>query len=207
MKNVLIIGATGSVGQVVRQTLLDQTDDQLTLFSRSAGQLAIDQSRETHVSGDATDPSALRGAVKGQDLVFVALKGDMPAFASAIIQAMDEEAVSRLVFIDAMGIYNEAPAEWMGSQLDDPYNDPILAPFRVAADEIEASDLNYTIIRPGWYREPVMKVTNYQITQRNEPFGGPTTSRESIAAYVLALSQDDQLDNRANVGINLPKTE
>lgn len=47
MKNVLIIGATGTLGNAARQTLLNETDDQLTLFSRSANRIRIsDASRE-----------------------------------------------------------------------------------------------------------------------------------------------------------------
>ncbi len=37
MTNILIIGATGSVGQVTRQYLLQHSDDQLTLMARHAG--------------------------------------------------------------------------------------------------------------------------------------------------------------------------
>lgn len=37
--NVLIIGATGTIGNAVRQTLLSETDANLTLFARSANRL------------------------------------------------------------------------------------------------------------------------------------------------------------------------
>ncbi|MGC4441305.1 NAD(P)H-binding protein, partial [Streptococcus suis] len=40
MTQVTIIGATGSLGRVVTKTLLEETDVHLTLFSRSADQLA-----------------------------------------------------------------------------------------------------------------------------------------------------------------------
>lgn len=36
MKNVLIIGATGTLGSAVRQQLLKESNDHLTLFARSA---------------------------------------------------------------------------------------------------------------------------------------------------------------------------
>ncbi|VDH10926.1 NAD(P)-dependent oxidoreductase, atypical SDR family, subgroup 6 [Lactiplantibacillus plantarum] len=39
MKKVLIVGATGTIGGAVRQTLLNETDNQLTLFARSANRL------------------------------------------------------------------------------------------------------------------------------------------------------------------------
>jgi len=197
MKKVLIIGATGSVGNAVRQMFLKTTDIQLTLFSRRADKLRIDISREQAISGSVTDDDNLNPAVKGQDFIFVALSGDMKNFAEHIIKAMDKEKVQRLVFITTMGIYQEIPS-WLGDS-PEPYSNGILRPFREAADLIEQYDLNYTIIRPGWYTNgPV----NYEITQKGEPFGGHDVSRNSIADYVVKLAQQDELDNRASVGIN-----
>jgi uncharacterized protein YbjT (DUF2867 family) len=121
----------------------------------------------------------------------------MKSFAVHIIKAMDKEQVKRLAFITTMGIYQEIPS-WLGDS-PEPYSNGILKPFREAADLIENSDLNYTIIRPGWYTNgPV----NYQITQKGEPFGGHDVSRNSIADYVVKLTQQTDLDNKSSVGIN-----
>lgn len=197
MKNVLIIGATGSIGNAVRQMFLRETDDQLTLFSRRANRLKLDNSREKAISGSVTDDTELALTVKNQDFVFVALSGDMKTFAEHIVKVMDQENVQRLVFITTMGIYQEIPS-WLGDS-PEPYSNSILRPFREAADLIEQSDLNYTIIRPGWYTNgPV----NYEITQKGEPFGGHDVSRNSIADYVVKLSENATLDNRSSVGIN-----
>lgn len=197
MKKVLIIGATGSIGNAVRQMFLKETDAQLTLFSRRANRLKLDNSREKSISGSVTDDTELALAVKNQDFVFVALSGDMKTFAEHIVKVMDQENVQRLVFITTMGIYQEIPS-WLGDS-PEPYSNSILRPFREAADLIEQSDLNYTIIRPGWYTNgPV----NYEITQKGEPFGGHDVSRNSIANYVVKLSENPTLDNRSSVGIN-----
>lgn len=197
MKNVLIIGATGSIGNAVRQMFLRETDAQLTLFSRRADRLKIDASREKSFSGNVTNDEELALAVKNQDFIFVALSGDMRAYAEHIIKIMDQEKVQRLVFITTMGIYQEIPS-WLGDS-PEPYSNGILRPFREAADLIEQSDLNYTIIRPGWYTNgPV----NYEITQKGEPFGGHDVSRNSIADYVVKLSKNTALDNKSSVGIN-----
>lgn len=52
MKNVLIIGATDTLGSAARQAILDGTDDKLTLFARSANRIRIsDDSREKVISG------------------------------------------------------------------------------------------------------------------------------------------------------------
>lgn len=41
MRNVLIIGATSTLGRAAMKTLLAETDDNLTLFSRSADRLPV----------------------------------------------------------------------------------------------------------------------------------------------------------------------
>ena len=60
---------------------------------------------------------------------------------------MKRQKVARLIFITSMGIYNEIPNSiGVGGNLE--YN-PVLRPYRDAADKIETTDLDYTIIRPG----------------------------------------------------------
>jgi Saccharopine dehydrogenase and related proteins len=85
MKKVLIIGATGTIGGAVRQTLLNETDDQLTLFARSASRLNVSD-RETVIAGDVTKDSDLDKAIAGQDVVFVALSGNLGQFAKKSLQ-------------------------------------------------------------------------------------------------------------------------
>ncbi|WP_201346564.1 NAD(P)H-binding protein, partial [Lactobacillus nasalidis] len=149
MKHVLIIGATGTLGSEAREALLTGTDDQLTLFSRTAGRIQIlEPEREKAISGSVLDDAALDQALQGQDAVFAALSGDLRAFADKIVKAMDRNGVKRLVFISSMGIYNEIPASLGGGNLD---TNPVLRPYREAADVIENSDLNYTVVRPGWF--------------------------------------------------------
>ncbi|MDN6519299.1 MAG: NAD(P)H-binding protein, partial [Enterococcus sp.] len=71
--------------------------------------------------------------------------------------------------------------------------------FRQAADIIEASTLNYTIIRPGWFTNgPV----NYELTKKGEPFGGHDVSRKSIADLVKRVSEDLHYQNHQSIGIN-----
>ncbi|KJW13276.1 NAD(P)H-binding protein [Levilactobacillus spicheri] len=200
MQNGLIIGATGSIGRAVRKMMLAQTDVHLTLYSRRANRLKLDAKRETAIAGNASDDAQLDQAISGQNFVFVALSGDMASFATHIVASMERVNVHRLIFITTMGIYQEIPA-WLGDS-PEPYHNPILKSFRQAADRIEQSSLNYTIIRPGWYTNGPI---NYEITQKGEPFGGHDVSRQSIADYVIRLINDSTLDNQASVGINTPE--
>jgi len=196
MTNVLIIGATGTIGGTVRQTLLNETDDKLTLFARSAGRLNVSD-RETAMAGDVTSDSDLDKAMENQDAVFVALSGPLNRFAEKIVAAMDRNNVSRLLFITSMGIYNEIPAS-VGSNGNLSSNG-VLRPYREAADIIESSDLNYTVIRPGWFTNgPV----NYEITRKGEPFGGHDVSVKSIADFAKNAIADDSYYSHDSVGLN-----
>ncbi|MCH3921874.1 MAG: NAD(P)H-binding protein [Limosilactobacillus sp.] len=198
MKKVLIIGATGNVGSATRKQLLQETNTQLTLFSRHADQLTIDPHRERVLNGDANQMADLTAAIEGQDVVFAALSGRVDQFAQNIIQAMDQQDVHRLIFICSMGIYNEVPESISTYNLK---NEPILKFYRAAADAIEDSDLDYTIIRPGWFTDgPV----NYEITHKGQPFAGHDASISSIADLVKQLIVKDDFGNRDNLGINTP---
>ena len=70
------------------------------------------------------------------------------ALAARIVESMTAASVQRLVFITSLGIYDEVPGrfgEWNRRQIG-----PLLRPSRAAADTIEESGLDYTILRPAW---------------------------------------------------------
>ncbi len=135
------------MGAAVRKTLLGETDDFLTHFSRSAERLNINSDRERIISGSVTNSLALDKAMKGQEVVFAALSDNLAEFARDIVVAMKRNDVQRRIFITSMGIYGEVLLS-MGGTLEKV--SPVLCSYREAADVIEASDLNYTIIRSGW---------------------------------------------------------
>ncbi len=202
MTKIVIIGATGSVGRVARRLFLEKTNDELTLFSRRPERLKpVDSTREIAVSGDVMNASDLDKVISGQDVVFASLTGNLGKMAKAIVESMKRVGVNRLIFITSMGIYNEIPAT-VGSSGNLRFN-PVLQTYRDAADIIEASGLDYTIIRPGWFDSS--NDTDYEITIKGEPFGGHDVSRKSIADLVVRLAADSTLYVRESVGINRPQ--
>jgi len=195
MTNVLIIGATGTVGSAVRQTLLQETDAKLTLFARNAARLQLSD-REVALAGNVMHDGDLDAAMKDQDVVFVALSGPLGQFAKKIVAAMDRNQVLRLLFIASMGIYNEISASLGGGNLNE---NSMLRAYREAADVVEGSDLNYTVIRPGWFTNgPV----DYEITRKGEPFGGHNVSVDSIADFVKNAIADTTYYAHDSVGLN-----
>ena len=213
---VLIIGATGSIGRVVSAELLKNTDAELVLAARHISPTMIsDTSRETAINLDVTNDQGLVTALDGLDVtndqglvtaldcidfVFAALSGRMNTFAKHLVKVMDQVGVKRLAFITTMGIYQEIPS-WLGES-PNPYHNLILRPYRKAADTIENSDLDYTIIRPGWLDNGP---ADYELTKKGEPFGGHDVSRYAIADLVIKMVKNPEFGNRESFGINRPQ--
>ena len=198
-KRILIIGATGSIGSKLRKTLLEKTNYKLTLFSTRANTLQINPNREVAVSGNVNNKRDLARVIPNQDVVFAALSGDLGTMAKNIVEVMKQTTTRRLIFISSMGIYNEIPRSIGGGNLNE---NSMLRPYREAADVIEASSLDYTIIRPGWFDEGS---DNYEITKKGQPFKGHDVSRQAICNLVLKLIQQNGFGVRESLGINRPQ--
>ena len=196
-KRVLIIGATGSIGSKVRKTLLQTTNYKLTLFSSSAGNLPITPNREIGVSGNVMNKNDLMKVIPNQDAVFAALSGDLGGMARNIVDTMNSCGVRRIIFISSMGIYNEIPRSIGGGNLNE---NSMLRPYREAADVIESSGLDYTVIRPGWFDEGS---DNYEITRKGEKFKGHDVSRQAIANLVVKCINGFGIGE--SLGINRPQ--
>ncbi|WP_370872546.1 NAD(P)H-binding protein [Paenibacillus zeirhizosphaerae] len=69
---------------------------------------------------------------------------------------------------------------------------PILDPYRKSAEVIEASDLDYIIIRPGWFTNK--NEIDYEITHKGEPFKGREVSRKSVADLIVKLVRTPGLE-------------
>jgi uncharacterized protein YbjT (DUF2867 family) len=194
MSNVLILGAGGSVARVATELFLEETDARLTLYVRNARKLKnTDASRARVVEGDVLDTAKLAEAMAGQDVVYANLAGDLERMARSVVRAMNESGVRRLIWISSMGIYDEVPGEKAGSILD---------PYRKSAAVIEASDLDYTILRPGWFTNA--DEVDYETTQKGEPFRGHDVSRKSVAALVVKLAESPELEIRRSLGVSKP---
>jgi uncharacterized protein YbjT (DUF2867 family) len=192
---VLVLGAHGQIARVATELFLKQTGASLTLYLRKAKRLSASGygGRIRVVEGDVLDTNGLEAAMEGHDVVYANLAGRLEEQAHSIVRAMNKVGLKRLIFISSMGIYNEVPGESHGSILD---------PYRKSAAVIEASDLDYTIIRPAWLDD--RDVINYATTQKGEPFknASKTVSRKSVADFVVKLAMTPGLEVRHSLGIH-----
>ena len=134
----------------------------------------------------------------GQDVVYCAISGDtLPLIAKNITATMLAAHVERLIFMGAVGIYNEIPNEIDGE--DNLDNEPAQRPNRKAADIVEASGLNYTILRPGYLGDG--SENDYVLTVKGEPAKGCTTPLPALVRFAVQLILDNTLYAGESVSI------
>jgi uncharacterized protein YbjT (DUF2867 family) len=190
MKNVIILGASGNIAKHVIDMLVKNNDVYLTLFLRNARRLRTNRVSQCRiVEGNVLDLNQLKKAITGQEIVYANLSGDLEAMARSIVGAMDEKGIKKLIFISSIGIY-DVPLR------------PVLEPYRNAADVIEASDLEYTILRPTWFSSE--DEVDYETTRKGEPEKGSVVSQKSLATLItkIILFPDNYV--RENLGVNKP---
>jgi len=190
MKNIIILGASGNIAGHVIDILVKKDNIKLTLFLRNKSRLRnLDVSKCRIVEGDVLDEVQLKKAISGQNIVYANLSGDLESMAKNIVKAMDEEGVKKLIFISSIGIYNNPIKS-------------VLKPYRKAADVIEASDLEYTILRPTWFTG--VNEVDYETTRKGEPEKGYVISQKSLASLIVRIIEFPEEYVCENLGVNKP---
>ncbi|MFD1559458.1 SDR family oxidoreductase [Paraburkholderia silviterrae] len=205
MKNVLVLGASGQIAQWVIQMLAQRSDTAMTLLLRNPKKIASKLPANAKlVVGSSLDGKLLAQAMSGQDIVYANLTGDdIDVQARSVVAAMKAAGVKRLVFVLSLGIYDEVPGkfgEWNNATIGED-----LKPFARAAEAVEASGLDYTIVRPAWLTDE--DEVDYELTERHEPFKGTVVSRKSVADLIAKIIESPQLYTGASLGVNKPDTD
>jgi uncharacterized protein YbjT (DUF2867 family) len=192
LKNVIILGASGNIAKHVIDILAKKENVNLTLFLRNKSRL-----RHTNVSkcriieGDVLDLNQLKDAISGQDIVYANLSGDLEEMAKNIVSAMEETGVKQLIFISSIGIY-DVPLK------------AVLKPYRKAADVIEASTLEYSILRPTWFTND--DEVDYETTRKGESEKGSVISQKSLATLITKIIETPEKYRCENLGVNKPNS-
>lgn len=197
---VLVLGAGGAIAQHVIGFLQENKDIDLTLFARDTQQLAFLGSMSKIISGDVLNREELTNAMNGQDIVYANLAGDVDKMAKVISETMTQQGVKRLLFVTCLGVYDEVAGkfgEWnnrmIGSELER---------YGKATRIIEKSGLDYTVVRPSWLTDK--DETDYETTQKGEPFIGTEVARKAVGAYIADVILHPEKDVKASVGVNKP---
>lgn len=205
MTRILILGASGQIARHVIDMLASDAGLQQTLYLRQAHKLQNEvPANASVVEVDVLDHEALQSAMRGQQIIYANLTGDdLDVQARAVVDAMQATGVPRLVFVTSLGIYDEVPGrfgEWNRREIGE-----YLPPFRRAADAIEASGLDYTVLRPAWLQDE--DEIDFETTQKGEPFKGTEVSRKSVAALIVEIIRSPALHSNENIGVNKPGSD
>ena len=205
MTNILVLGASGQIAQWVVKALGDNPSIRQTLVLRNPKKLTgLEPTNAQVMIGNVLDKKLLKSAMPGQDIVYANLTGeDLDKQAQAVISAMQKAGVKRLIFVLSLGIYNEIPGkfgEWNNAIIGED-----LKTFRRAADLIEASGLQYTILRPAWLMDD--NEVDYETTAKGQPFKGTVVSRKSVGDLIAKVIASPELHIGENLGVNTPNSD
>ncbi|CAM3157041.1 NAD(P)H-binding [Lactobacillus bombicola] len=197
----LILAANGQIAQIVEQRILNQPDFnniKLTLGLRHA-----DSARVLEV--DLLKQDEVDRAINGQDLVLVAVvdHSQNNTITKNVITAMKNHHVSRVLFTNILGIYNEVSGEF--GRWNHEYTLSGLAT-AINSDRLLAdSGLQYTTLRLPWLND--RNEIKYTITTRHQPYVGVSGSRQSIADAILKIVLKPELYVNDSIGIADPATQ
>ena len=192
--NIAILGATGKFGRTLTAKLLTNPNYNLTLISKSASSSIEDSLRITAKSIDACNVKDLKECLKNQDIVYCAISGeDLPHIA----QNLTDINVNRLIFMSVVGVYNEL-AEGNGAEFN-VENESEQIPNRDACNILEASNLNYTILRCGYlmYGDE----NDYVISEKGETPKGYCTTIKSVEKIALEIIENPKMYSCKSISI------
>ncbi|PAU69843.1 oxidoreductase [Bifidobacterium italicum] len=206
MATYTILAATGRIGRMTAQYLLEHGDADLVLFGHDVAERlsAFDGPRVRFVDGDLKDSSAVKDAVRGSDGVFLAYVAT-PDIMLPLIKDLDETGVKRFIAMSVPDVYQEVAGpfqawyrEHTGLVWKTNYVD--------AVNAIENSDLDYVILRTTWLYDNPAK-TDVDVTRKGEPFKDAQITREAVAKFAAELLTGEQDYHRESLGIGEPGTE
>ncbi|WP_409474107.1 NAD(P)-dependent oxidoreductase [Streptomyces sp. HC307] len=198
---VTVFGATGGIGQLVVQQLLDN-GHQVTALARTPAKLTLTHPNLTLTTGRLSDPAAVRTAVAGADAVISALGPSLERSVTGtpltegtqnIVKAMEAEKVTRFIGLATPSLADpKDKPHWKHRVL--PVMAKLMFPNALAeltgmTAAVTRSGLDYTIAR-------ITNPTDKPATGRTRSgfLGhdkiGSAMSRTDIAAFLIAQLTD-----------------
>ena len=192
--NITVVGGnSGSGAQVVR--LAAEAGHAVTCLSRRGSANGSGQVRD--LAGDATDPGVVRSAVEGADAVVITVGGAAGAdrnraeVTASIIAAMKAAGVRRLIAHSSLGVGDSmklmpAPVRVFARTV----LGRALADHAEQEAAVEASGLDWTIVRPGGLTDdPATGSYVAQTTAEGRRMKN-RIGRADVAAYILSILED-----------------
>ncbi len=201
-----IFGATGATGTDLTSQAL-AVGHEVTAVVRDPARLAVPaQPRLRTVIADVMDPTSIIAAIAGADAVISAVgpRGTGPTTViqesvHSIIQAMGKTGTRRLLQVSGSVVADEGESPYLRYLLKPlarrTFLRHVCADMRAAEDQIRASNLDWTIVRPPALTGKHGTGTYRTAIDRNLPHGF-TVSRADLAACMLARLDDPAVIHR-----------
>src|SRR5688572_23052747 len=197
-RRLLLLGITGDTGRSLGEQAVTAGFD-VTALVRNPDKLASNTRAVRVVTGDLVrDAAVLDTAVRDQDVVISTLGvgqsfksgGLITQSAPAIVAAMRQHGVRRLIFLSAFGVgatWRDTPLLprlFITTLLRDIYRDK-----QAGEEAILTSDLDWTIVYPvGLTNGP--RTGRYRVGERLSLRGFPHISRADVADFLLRQVED-----------------
>ena len=198
--NILIVGATRGIGrQLLEQALA--SGHSVTALVRDPQRLATQHERLRIVKGDILDADSVSRAMGGQNAVCCSIGVKVPwiiitVFSEGtknLLWAMQQNGVKRLICVTGIGA---GDSRGHGGFFYDCIFYPLIA-WPIYADKnrqeslIRASDLEWTIVRPGFLTNGPMTKSYRALTNLTGVTAG-RISRADVAHFMLMELQSNQ---------------
>jgi putative NADH-flavin reductase len=198
--NILIVGATRGIGrQLLEQALA--SGHAVTALVRNPQRLAIQHERLKVIKGDILDSDSVARAMTGQEAVCCTIGVKAPwiritVFSEGtknLLQAMNKTGVKRLICVTGIGA---GDSKGHGGFLYDYIFLPLLLkPIYADKDRqeslIKASNVDWTIVRPGFLTNGPLTKNYRKLTDMTEVTAG-WISRADIAHFILEELESKQ---------------
>lgn len=191
-KTILLLGATGKLGNVLLKRFIEQ-DYIVTVLVRDSQKIHIQNKNLKVVVGNVTEKKDLTNALSGNTIVVSALgHGFRTSFPiqektlSILLPLMEEKKIKRFITVTGSGLLVKGdPRSVVASFLElafsfvDPYR---LADARSQQNLLEKSTTDWTVVRTPIHANKQGRVTHIGFTQ---PPLWQTVSRDAVADFFI----------------------
>lgn len=202
----MILGAAGQIGKMVTDDLLAQTNYDLILYGRNVTTRLADRAGErvTLVDGMFEEVDKIKEKLTDVEAVFLSfVAGDQ--LMKSLVQVLEDAGVKRFIATNIPDIYQEMTGkftQWYHENTGLVWD----SKYRKAADIVEASKLDYIILRITWLYNQEGN-TGVHITKKGEPFVEAQVTRQAVAQTVIDLLTGKFNYHRESLGLGEPDTE
>jgi putative NADH-flavin reductase len=197
MMKMLVLGATGGIGQEIVRQAADR-GHMVTAFVRAPERLKAIASRFGVIQGDPLNSAELARAVEGQDAVLSGFGPRVPItktdstllhrFGVALSDAMEKVGLRRAVIISTAFLFKDSvipPTNLVGRL----FFPDMVADATEMESFIQGSGLDWTLVRPPRLTNRPRR-NRYRVREGHLPSLGFTISRADVAAFMIRTAEN-----------------